>query len=218
MAAIVLGATGSVAAVRLPSLVRELKSAGANVRVVVTEPALHFIDHRELELALGAPESTDRRLFRDRDEWPDERYARGDSVLHIELRKWADALVIAPLDAHTLAKLALGLADNLLTCLYRAWDPSKPVVLAPAMNTLMWQKPATKRHFQMLLDDQGARVRAEDWSLDEVDAVFSEHAPATIVIPPIAKTLACGDVGTGALAEVVDIAQRVQRVLLEPIG
>src|SRR5262245_20486764 len=73
-------------------------------------------------------------------------YQRDDPVLHIELRRWADLLVIAPLDANTLAKLAYGLSDNLLTCLYRAWDRRRPIVLAPAMNTFMWENPLTDRH------------------------------------------------------------------------
>ena len=67
--------------------------------------------------------------------------ARGDPVRHIEFRHWADLLVVAPLDANTLAKFAIGLCDNFLTCLFRAWDFAKPVILAPAMNTLMWDHP-----------------------------------------------------------------------------
>ena len=62
-------------------------------------------------------------------------------MLHIEFRKWADLLVVAPLDANTLAKFALGLSDNFLSCVFRAWDFARPVILAPAMNTLMWQSP-----------------------------------------------------------------------------
>ena len=84
------------------------------------------------------------------------RYDRDDAVLHIELRKWADVFVIAPLDANTLAKLAVGLCDNCLTCVWRAWDLAKPVVLAPAMNTLMWQHPFTRRHLRAIAADVGA--------------------------------------------------------------
>jgi len=78
---------------------------------------------------------------------------RGDDVLHIELRRWADLFVIAPLDANTLGKLAAGLADNCLTCVWRAWDPERPAVLAPAMNTLMWRHPATARCLRQLAAD-----------------------------------------------------------------
>ena len=70
----------------------------------------------------------------------------GDPVAHIELRRWADALVIAPLSANTLAKAAAGMADGLLTCVLRAWDWNKPALLAPAMNTAMWESPLTEAH------------------------------------------------------------------------
>jgi len=169
---------------------------------VATEPALYFFEPAEL------PPSV---LIRDRDEWPGERFQRGDEVLHIELRRWADLLIVAPLDANTLAKFALGLSDNLLTCLYRAWDFDKPVVLAPAMNTLMWRKPATSRHLARIWLDQTDRdALPSDWSLDASPALFAAHAPRTILIPPQAKRLACGDVGVGAMAEVVDIAEAVR--------
>src|SRR5207249_4147638 len=88
------------------------------------------------------------------DEWPGQHagqvYQRGDEVLHIQLRRWAELFLIAPLDANTLAKLASGLSDNCLTCVWRAWEPSRPVVLAPAMNTLMWENPLTRRHLNAL--------------------------------------------------------------------
>src|SRR4029079_11112089 len=102
----------------------------------------------------------------------------GAPVLHIELRRWADLLLVAPLDANTLAKFALGLTDNCLTCVYRAWDRTKPIVLAPAMNTLMWDHPATGRHLKQVEADMG-NVR---------------------IVSPQEKKLACDDVGMGAMA------------------
>jgi phosphopantothenoylcysteine decarboxylase len=151
MPRIILGVTGSVAAVRTPALFAALENAGHEVRVVATEPALYFFD----SAALGPPRPGAGPLFRDADEWPGQLFKRGDPVLHIELRQWADFLVVAPLDANTLAKFALGLADNLLTCLFRAWNFARPVILAPAMNTLMWQSPVTLRHLRLLLDQFG---------------------------------------------------------------
>src|SRR4029077_4602845 len=118
---------------------------------------------------------------------------RGDPVPHIAFRQWADLLIVAPLDANTLAKFALGLADNFLSCLVRAWDFSKPVVLAPAMNTLMWQSPVTLRHLRQLLEDRSPGPVPADWSLDEAPLVFPQHAPRIVLIPPQAKRLACGD-------------------------
>lgn len=191
-----------MAAVRTPALFGALAASGHEVRVVATEPALYFFDPAELPASI---------LIRGRDEWPGERYRRGDEVLHIELRRWADVLIVAPLDANTLAKFALGLSDNLLTCLYRAWDHDKPVVLAPAMNTLMWRKPATLRHLaQIWLDQTGREAVPPDWSLDASPDLFALHAPRTILIPPQSKRLACGDVGVGAMAEVADVAEAVR--------
>ena len=167
MANVLLGVTGSVAAIHTPDLVADLQQAGHVVKIVATRSALYFFDPIPL------------CVIRDEDEWPGDRYQRGDPVLHIELRRWADLLLIAPCDANTLAKLALGLADNCLTCVYRAWEPSRPVLLAPAMNTLMWEHPATARHLAQIAADLGPSLR---------------------VVPPISKKLACDDVGVGAMA------------------
>lgn len=202
MARIVLGVTGSVAALRTPALVDAQDASGHDVRVVATESSLYFFDPNDPALT--------GRLFRDRDEWPGERYARGDPVLHIEFRNWADLLVVAPLDANTLGKFALGLCDNFLTCLFRAWDFGRPVVLAPAMNTLMWEHPATLRHLRQLLEDHGDGGQPARFGLDEVPALFARHAPRIVLVPPQAKRLACGDVGIGAMAEVVAIAEAVR--------
>ncbi len=162
MSQIVLGVTGSVAALRVPSLYEALRAEGHRVRVVATEPSLHFFDPRPLPAdpsdPLGGP------VFRDRDEWAGDRWRRDDPVLHIEFRRWADLLVVAPLDANTLAKFALGLSDNFLTCLFRAWDFDRPVILAPAMNTLMWDSPVTRRHLRQLLEDRGDGRHGDAWT------------------------------------------------------
>jgi phosphopantothenoylcysteine decarboxylase len=139
---VLLGLSGSVACVKAPALVAAL-SAFADVRVVATPAALRFLppgdagDAAQQRLA-GAPLSTDAA------EWAVWR-AVGDSVHHIALRRWADVLLVAPLSANSLAKLANGLCDNLLTCVARAWDFRKPLAVAPAMNTAMWDSPFTAR-------------------------------------------------------------------------
>ena len=181
MANILLGATGSVAAVRIPLLYRTLLDLGHEVKVVATEPSLYFFEPIELGDS----------LIRDADEWPAAKYNRGDPVLHIELRNWADLFLIAPLDANTLAKLAGGLCDNCLTCVWRAWDLSKPAAVAPAMNTHMWEHPATARHLRTIRED----------------------FPKLEVIAPIEKTLACGDVGVGGMAEVPGIVEVVKGLI-----
>src|SRR5437667_6836520 len=117
MANVLLGVTGSVAAVYTPLLFNDLRQAGHDVKAVVTRAARYCFDTKEVERAGGAEAPV---LFLDENEWPGERYQRGDAVLHIELRRWAEILLIAPLDANTLAKLACGLADNCLTCIWRA--------------------------------------------------------------------------------------------------
>ncbi|XP_010261149.1 PREDICTED: probable phosphopantothenoylcysteine decarboxylase [Nelumbo nucifera] len=164
---ILLAASGSVAAIKFGSLCHCF-SEWAEVRAVATKSSLHFIDRTSLP--------KDVVLYTDEDEWSSWKKI-GDNVLHIELRRWADVMVIAPLSANTLAKIAGGLCDNLLTCIVRAWDFGKPLFVAPAMNTLMWNNPFTQQH------------------LDSVSGL------GVSLIPPIAKRLACGDYGNGAMAE-----------------
>jgi phosphopantothenoylcysteine decarboxylase len=213
MARVLLGVTGSVAAIRTPALFHALRAMGHDVRVVATRPSLYFFDPAEL----GEPDrepaevTTDRSLFRDNDEWPGSRYHRGDEVLHIEFRKWADLFLVAPLDANTLAKFALGISDNFLSCVFRAWDFAKPVILAPAMNTLMWDSPVTLRHLRQLLEDRATGPIPAGFSLDDAPSLFARHAPAIMIIPPQAKRLACGDIGIGAMAEVVAIGEVVRQ-------
>ncbi|KAL6771442.1 COAC1 [Auxenochlorella protothecoides x Auxenochlorella symbiontica] len=177
---VLLAVTGSVAAIKTAQLATCLL-AFAEVKVAVTRGARAFLEGLEL------PGSC-LPLLDDEGEWR-AWHGVGDPVLHIELRRWADVLIIAPLSANTLAKLAAGLCDNLVTCVARAWDFRKPVLLAPAMNTLMWDSPFTARHMHAC-------------------AGLGMHS-----IGPIAKRLACGDDGTGAMAEPADIADRGRALL-----
>nr|XP_018866427.1 phosphopantothenoylcysteine decarboxylase isoform X4 [Gorilla gorilla gorilla] len=104
--------------------------------------------------------------------------SRSDPVLHIDLRRWADLLLVAPLDANTLGKVASGICDNLLTCVIRAWDRSKPLLFCPAMNTAMWEHPITAQQVDQL------------------------KAFGYVEIPCVAKKLVCGDEG-GCLARLI---------------
>src|SRR5438552_907360 len=158
---VILGVTGSVAAIRAPALYEELRRAGHQVKIVATQAALYFFDPAMIDPSEPArPQRNPAVVTIDDDEWPGrlagQRYQRDGPVLHIELRRWAQVLLIAPLDANTLAKLANGLADNCLTCVWRAWEPSRLAILAPAMNTLMWEHPLTARHLRQLAADAGA--------------------------------------------------------------
>jgi phosphopantothenoylcysteine decarboxylase len=219
MANVLLGVTGSVAAVRTPALYQELKQAGHHVKVVATAAALYFFDPAVLDpLDPARPARNPWVVTVDEDEWPGRKdgrlYQRPEPVMHIELRRWAELLVVAPLDANTLAKLANGLADNCLTCVWRAWDPSWPAVLAPAMNTLMWAHPLTGRHLRQLAADAGAAPPA-GLDLDALPAWINAHCARLRVVPPQSKRLACGDVGIGAMAEVAAIIQVVNGLLTE---
>ena len=208
MANILLGVTGSVAAVKTPILFETLKRPGHAVRIVATRASLYFFDATEIGRDA---------LVLDEDEWPGRdsgrRWQRDDEVLHIQLRRWADGLVIAPLDANTLAKLANGLADNCLTCVWRAWEPARPVVLAPAMNTLMWQHPATARHLRQVAADMGLSP-PDLLAQDELVEWINVHGSRLHIAEPESRRLACGDIGIGAMAAVETIVEMVQTGLL----
>lgn len=208
MAKILVGVTGSVAAMKTPELVRALRQFGHEVRVIATRPALYFFDRNDLPPGV---------LFTDDDEWPrvgtDQAWQRTDPVLHIDLRRWADLLLIAPLDANTLAKFANGICDNCLTCVWRAWDLARPVLLAPAMNTLMWQNPHCALHLQQLASIFGQNSPAST-NADAIAAWINEHLkPRLSIAGPIEKMLACGDLGIGAMSEVGPLADSVQDIL-----
>jgi phosphopantothenoylcysteine decarboxylase len=231
MANVLLGATGSVAAVRIPAIFEALNAVGHTVKIVATEAATYFFDVASVGHGLVKGQEEDGKqhssvppmrdpsiVIVDADEWPgrDEgsRYERGDSVLHIELRKWADVLAIAPLDANTLAKLAMGLCDNCLTCVWRAWDMAKPVVLAPAMNSLMWQHPFTRRHLKAIAADCGAAHIPGHLDDVQMIAQINDRSRTLRIVSPIVKQLACGDIGTGGLADVAEIVAAVNDVLI----
>ena len=183
---ILIGATGSVATIKVPMIIDKLyKIYGENkvsVQLVLTKHAEHFLK--------GAKINKEVKIWRDEDEWYGFK-RMGDPVLHTELRKWADIFLIAPMSANTLAKLANGVCDNLLTCLVRAWK-SVPIIIAPAMNTFMYIHPVTKKHLKILQEDY----------------------PYMEVLKPVEKVLVCGDIGMGGMREwneIVDIlTKRIQ--------
>ena len=125
-------------------------------------------------------------VLKDADEWKAWQ-KRDDPVLHIELRKLSSLLLIAPLSANTLGKLANGLCDNLLTSVARCWDlKKKPFVVAPAMNTMMYEHPITEHQLKFLKETLGLRVLGTSY-----------------------KKLMCGDEGYGALIDVATIEEQV---------
>lgn len=166
---ILLGITGGIAAYKTPDLVRKLTALGANVRVVITASAAEFVSTLSLQAVSGNP--VHHHLLD-----PAAEAAMG----HIELAKWADVLLIAPATANTLAKLAHGIADDLLSTLYLA--TTADIYVAPAMNQQMWKAPATQSNLHML------------------------KAHCVKIIGPAEGEQACGDVGAGRMVEPVDIA------------
>lgn len=176
---ILLGVTGSVAAKLTPQLAQRLAAVG-EVRIAATRSSFYF----------WSPCKVPCSCWDDDSEWPRGAYVKDQDIPHISLGDWADVLVIAPLTANTAAKLALGLSDNLLTCAYCAWPEGKPVLLAPAMNTRMWENPLTQRH----LEELAGRPRHE-------------------IVEPVVKKLACGTTGMGAMAALEDIEAAVRLVL-----
>jgi phosphopantothenoylcysteine decarboxylase/phosphopantothenate--cysteine ligase len=174
---ILLGVSGGIAAYKAAELARALVGAGAEVQVVMTAAATEFVGPLTFQALTGRPVRS--ALFD-----PAHEAAMG----HIELARWADLILIAPASANTLARLANGLADDLLSTLCLA-SPA-PIAVAPAMNQQMWRHPATAENLSRLLA-RGVRV----WG-------------------PEAGEQACGDVGPGRLREPVDLLGDVQRLLL----
>ncbi|KAJ4485587.1 flavoprotein [Lentinula aciculospora] len=176
---ILLITTGSVASVKAPSIVEELlKHDKTKVEVVATQPSLTFFNVDNVVKAGG-------RVWVDHDEWKSD-YKIGDPILHIELRRWADIVLVAPCSANTLSKIAHGICDNLATSLLRALSPTTPTYVFPAMNTLMYEHPLTSEHLRIV-----------------------REVVRYTVVGPIGKGLACGDVGLGAMTEWRDIVQIV---------
>ncbi|HEX7026816.1 MAG TPA: bifunctional phosphopantothenoylcysteine decarboxylase/phosphopantothenate--cysteine ligase CoaBC [Gammaproteobacteria bacterium] len=167
---ILLGVTGGIAAYKSADLVRRLKEAGADVQVVMTASASEFVTPLTFQALSGRAVRTG--LFD-----PAAEAAMG----HIELARWADAVLIAPCSANTLSKLAQGIADNLLTTLCLASDA--PLAVAPAMNRLMWTNPATRHNIELLLQ-RGVRI----------------FGPAT-------GAQACGELGEGRMLEPIELVK-----------
>ncbi len=137
---VIVGITGGVAAYKTAGLVSQLVQAGYGVRVVMTRSANEFIGTATLAALTGRPVNDDM--------FDASRHPLG---AHIELARSADLLCVAPATADFLGKAAMGLADDLLSTIYLCF--AGPVILAPAMNCEMWDKPAVQRNVQRLRDD-----------------------------------------------------------------
>lgn len=239
---LLLCASGSVATIKIRNIISALADCHLlSIRLVFTASASHFLAGQSDEqpsLSQVRKLPNVEAIYFDEDEWA-ERWKRGGKILHIELRRWADLMVIAPLSANTLAKMAGGWSDNLLLSVVRAWDTSglidgirvtrdeqdasgsvdgeeratqvmsteqadgragsvsftgkKVIVVACAMNTAMWNHPVTKKHIDVL---------EREWGV--------EHGGWVQTMRPVEKELACGDTGSGAMADWKDIVKTIE--------
>ena len=178
---ILLGVTGGIAAYKTPELVRRLRDRGAAVQVVMTRAAASFVTPLTLQAVSGRPV---------RCELLDPDAEAG--MDHIELARWADRILVAPASAHLIARLAHGLADDLLTTL--ALASTAPLWLAPAMNHRMWLHPATQANVA-LLTERGCTL-----------------------LGPASGAQACGETGPGRMLEPVDIAERLRSTQARPLA
>lgn len=174
---VLLGVCGGIAAYKAADLTRRLVEAGAEVQVVMTAGAQHFVGAATFQALSGKPVRASL--------WDASAEA---AMGHIELARWPSLILIAPASADTLAKLAHGLADDLLTTLVLASD--RPVAVAPAMNRLMWSNAATQDNIARLL------------------------ARGVHVLGPGAGVQACGEVGEGRMREPLDLRSDVVRLLV----
>ncbi len=183
MQRILIAVCGGIAAYKSAELVRVFKKNHFDVRVVMTHEATKFINPLTFQALTGNVVYSDL--------WMSEE---NNGMGHIELARWADCLIVAPATANCLAKLAYGLADDLVSTIYLATNCS--VFIAPAMNQGMWHKPATQRNIEILKRD------------------------GTILIEPQSGEQACGDIGIGRLAEplaIFDAVIKTQHLFLKNI-
>ncbi len=169
---IVLGVTGGIAAYKAAELVRLLGRQGADVQVAMTEGAAHFVTATTFQALSGKPVFTDQ--------W-DARMP--NAMAHIDLSRQADLILVAPASADFLARVAHGLADDLLTTMVLARDC--PLLVAPAMNRQMWENPATQRNVAQL------------------------QADGIGILGPASGEQACGEVGAGRMLEPEEIIEEV---------
>ena len=219
---LLLAASGSVASIKLPNIISAFSShPNLSIRVVLTKSAAEFLAGQAPEqpaLSSLASHPNVDSVHQDEDEWI-EPWTRGAEILHITLRRWAHIMVVAPMSANTLAKVVNGMSDNLLTSVMRAWDPmglidgkKARILVAPAMNTAMWLHPITARHIRVLEEEWGVKpVNGKDMEGSKDNATDQGWFE---VLRPIQKSLACGDVGSGAMMEWKEIVKIVEQRLL----
>jgi phosphopantothenoylcysteine decarboxylase/phosphopantothenate--cysteine ligase len=189
MARILLGVTGGIAAYKALDLIRLAAAGGHSLRVIQTDNSQRFVGAASFAAITGAPVLTSE-WERDpaRGAFPDQSTPEHDPISHLELVRNADCFVIAPASANTIAKLAHGLADNLLTS--AALAASCPLIVAPAMNHQMWESPATQGNIELL------RSRS-----------------VTIIDPEVGSLASRNEWGSGRLAQPATILSAIEQIV-----
>ena len=180
MTQITLAVSGSISAYKAADITSRLKKENFEVAVLMTDAATEFITPLTLQVLSQRPVAID--IMQE----PDP-----SKVNHIDIAKKSDLFLLAPATANTIAKLANGLADNMVTATALALQPHTKKVLAPAMNTKMFENPLTQHNLE--------RLQRFGWK----------------IIQPREDVLACGDQGTGALAEIDTIIDTVKELIYE---
>lgn len=175
-----LAVTGSIACYKSLDVARQLVKNGHHVKVILTQGALEFLKPETFRY-LGV-EAT----YLPTDDFKPQLLNHSQTVLHIELAKWAHKLIVAPLSANTLARLSLGLNNDLLGSLFLALG-NKPILLFPAMNTQMWNDKRVQEHAQKISQD-----------------------PRVSLVNPVSGLLACGDIGAGKFPEVSAVVDLIE--------
>ena len=171
---VLLGITGGIAAYKTPDLVRRLRERGAEVQIVMTASAAEFVTETALQAVSGRPIRSNL--------WDKEAEA---SMSHIELARWADAVLIAPATAEIMARLASGAAADLLTTLCLA--TKAPLLIAPAMNHVMWSKPAVQAN-RKTLEAHGVRILGPDHG----SQACGETGSGRMLDPDVIADIVCG--------------------------
>ena len=175
---VLVGVTGGIAAYKAPGVIRRLREAGHEVEAVATEAAFHFIPEETLSIATGEHIHTEKT-------W----WEQSGRVEHVSLARWADLVLVAPATADAMARVAIGLGDDLLSATILAG--AKKVLWAPAMNPEMWDNPATWRNVETL----------QSWDHSFVGP--AEGAMASAAEEP----------GVGRLAEEAEIVEAAKKAL-----
>ncbi|KAI3405291.2 SIS2 [Candida oxycetoniae] len=184
---ILFGICGALSAGKIKSIIGKIfeiyTPEKVAIQLIMTKSSENFL----LQESLNILENKGIRIWKDSDEWTTWK-TRSDPVLHIELRRWADILVICPLTANTLSKISLGLCDNLLTNVIRAWNTSYPILLAPAMGSYSYNAITTKRQLRLI----------------------AEEMPWIEVLKPSEKVFGSyGDIGMGGMMDWNEVVNKI---------